>query len=215
MLNIVRFVFNNFDENTYLVSDKATGEAAIIDPGMLFDEERKALDKAIADSGIKITQIILTHAHLDHCFGANYVRNAYSVPLKIHADDIPLLKLIPDQGRRFGLGKLIKEPVEYDVELHAGDVIAIGESKLEVIHLPGHSPGGIVLYDKDDDVAFVGDSIFAGSIGRTDLEGGNHSTLINSLHNKILTLPDQTILLSGHGEPTTVARERASNPFLA
>ncbi len=214
MLQIHQFVFNNFGENTYLAVDKATNEAAIIDPGMLYDEEKAAIDKYIVEHGIKLTQVILTHAHLDHCFGADFIKTKYGVPVKAHEADSPLAAALAGQGARFGMGNVLKNGLEFDVKLKDGDVINIGESRLEVIHVPGHSPGGIALYDKADNVAFVGDSIFAGSIGRTDLEGGDMATLVGALKNRILTLPDNTYLLPGHGEVTTVKDERARNPYL-
>lgn len=214
MLQIHQFVFNNFEENTYIAVDKATGIAAIIDPGMLYDEEKSAIEKYITEHDIKLNQIILTHAHLDHCFGAEYVKSRFGVPVKAHEADAALAAGFAQQGARFGMGKVLKNGIEFDVTLHDGDIIDIGESKLDVIHVPGHSKGGIVLYDKADGVAFVGDSIFAGSIGRTDLEGGDHATLINALKTKVLTLPDNTYLLPGHGEVTTVRNEREHNPYL-
>lgn len=214
MLNIVKFVFNNFGENTFLVIDSATRQAAVIDPGMLHGEEREAFDRYIKDNGLKLTQIILTHAHLDHVFGAGYVTDAYGVPVAAHADDLPLALKAPSQTARFGMAGVIDRPLEFDVTLKDGDIIRIGESTLEVLHVPGHSPGGIVLYDRADGVAFVGDSIFDGSIGRTDLEGGDYATLISSIKNRILTLPDDTVLLPGHGNATTVKKEKESNPFL-
>lgn len=214
MLEIKRFVFNNFGENTYLAIDKTTNEAALIDPGMISNNEKKLLNDYISLNDIKLTQIILTHAHLDHTFGADYARVTYNVPVKLHAHDIPLANTLPLQCMRFGLGNIMKESPRIDVLLKGGDTISIGKSQLHVLHTPGHSPGGICLYDKDDNLAFVGDSIFQGSIGRTDLEGGNYSTLINSLKIQILSLPDDTILYPGHGEPTTVGMEKKFNPFL-
>lgn len=214
MLNITRFIFNNFGENTFLAVDEATGEAAVIDPGMLSEREKEAFSRYIEDNHVKLTQIILTHAHLDHCFGANYVRTKYGIPVKAHAADEPLAKVLHLQTRSFGMQQAVSEGVEFDVRLKENDIISIGESRLRVIHVPGHSPGGIALYDERDGLAFVGDSIFAGSIGRTDLEGGDYKTLIDSLKTKILTLPYKTVLIPGHGEATTVASEKKTNPFL-
>ena len=214
MLEITRFVFNNFEENTYLAVDSATRKAAIIDPGMLSERECLALEDYISEKEIILTQIILTHAHLDHCFGADFVKNKYNVPLKVHSDDKPLAEKVHLQAKRFGMFQVFNSPLTIDVELSEGDIIEIGKSSLEVIHVPGHSPGGMVLYDKADGVAFVGDSIFQNSIGRTDLEGGDFETLIHSLISKVLILPDKTVLLSGHGEPTTVESEKKHNPFL-
>lgn len=213
MLNIQCVVLNNFEENTYIVTDQATGDTAIIDPGMLYESEKEYFAKYITDHNLRLTQVILTHAHLDHCFGADYVRSRYNVPVKLHKDDVPLVSILPEQARRFGMANVMDRPLEYDVELKDGDIIEIGKSRLKVLHVPGHSPGGIMLYDEEDSVAFVGDSIFRGSIGRTDLPGGDYATLINAIKSKIFTLPDNTVLLSGHGEPTDVATEKSSNPY--
>lgn len=214
MLNIIRFTVNNFDENTYLAVDKSTLQAAVIDPGMLYGEERQAFDKYISDNDIKLTQIILTHAHLDHCFGAIYVKNKYDVPIKAHTDDDYLAKSIKEQAARFGMAGAVNDDMVFDVPIKEGDSIFIGQSVIKVIHVPGHSKGGIALYDEEDKVAFVGDSIFEGSIGRTDLPGGDLHTLLHSLNSKILTLPDDTVLLPGHGSETTVANEKQYNPYL-
>ncbi|MCH5218988.1 MAG: MBL fold metallo-hydrolase [Muribaculaceae bacterium] len=214
MLNITRFVFNNFSENTYIVADSATRQAAVIDPGMLMPEEYRAFEKFVEEANLKLTQVILTHAHLDHCFGVNYVKDKYNIPVVAHSGDSPLAKTLCLQARRFGMGKCLKEDVSFDVNLKDGDKIKIGNSQLEVIHVPGHSPGGIVLYSRENSVAFVGDSIFNSSIGRTDLEGGDYETLIGALKSRVLSLPDDTVLLSGHGDQTTVGDEKKHNPFL-
>lgn len=215
MLQVKQFVFNHFDENTYLAVDTETRQAAVIDPGMLTGQERTAFENFIKDNNITLTQVILTHGHLDHCFGADFVRNRYGVPVKVHTADAPLAAHIHEQGKHFGLGKLVDHGVENTVTLKDGDVIEIGNSRLEVIHVPGHSPGGIALYDKADGLLFSGDSLFRGSIGRTDLEGGDHKTLLNSLRNRILTLPDDTLVLPGHGNFTRTGIEKSSNPYLA
>lgn len=214
MLKVKQFVFNYFEENTYLAIDDTTSQAAIIDPGMLRDSEKKEFDSFVAENGITLTQIILTHAHLDHCFGADYVKSQYNIPVKAHSSDAPLAQSLVEQANRFGLSSRLTSGIEFDVHLADGDVIEIGQSSLKVIHVPGHSPGGIILYDKEDKLAFVGDSIFEGSVGRTDLAGGNHTQLITSLKNKVLSLPDDTVLLPGHGRPTTVLQEKRHNPFL-
>ena len=214
MLKISQFIFNHFGENTFLAVDHATKEAAVIDPGMMNSEECKVFTDFISKNNIKLTQIILTHGHIDHCLGVGYVVDKYGVPVKGHEKDEFLLAGISEQARRFGMNKTEHKEITFDVKLKDGDIIKIGESRLLVIHVPGHSPGGIVLYDEADKIAFAGDSIFEGSIGRTDLEGGDFPTLIHSLKSKILSLPENTILLPGHGDPTTVKNEKDSNPFL-
>lgn len=212
MLEISRLEFNPFGENTYLLIDSATKEAAVVDPGMIDAREQKAFDKALADSGAKLTQIINTHMHLDHCFGANYVKQAYAVPMKAHSADAALGLGISDQMAKFGMRGGI--PVEIDVPLSDGDTISIGQNRLQVIHVPGHSAGGIALYYKEGGVLLSGDSLFKGSVGRTDLLGGDFTQLIASIKNKLLALPDDTVVLPGHGGPTTIGQERAHNLFL-
>lgn len=213
MLTITRFQFNMFGENTYLLADEATSQAAVVDPGMFYPEEFKAFDKFISDHQLQLTQIINTHLHLDHCFGANYVSTHYGARLAAHDGDAVLGATIGEQSRRFGIREAQK-PVEIDIKLHQGDRVAIGSNTLTVLHVPGHSPGGIALYCEAQHFVLVGDSLFQGSVGRTDLPGGDHTTLIESIRRRLLTLPGDTTVLPGHGEPTTIAAELRSNPFL-
>lgn len=213
MLRVKQFIFNAFGESTFVVSDEATSEAIIVDPGMADASERARLDQFIADNGLKIKGIVNTHLHVDHCMGANYVRDRYGVPVHAHADDAFLGEMVPAQAARFGLrGKT--EPVTIDAPLQAGDTIQLGDDRLEVIHVPGHSPGGIALYSPSGKFVLAGDSLFAGSIGRTDLPGGDQATLVRSVKQNLLSLPDDTLVLPGHGQPTTIGRERAHNMFL-
>lgn len=214
MLNIKQFVFNPFDENTYLLIDEDTNQAAVIDPGMINDRERAEFDKFIADNKITLTMVINTHMHLDHSFSDNYVSKKYGVKIAAHPDDAPLGETLANQAMRFGMRLNDSDPVKIDVQLNDGDEIAIGNSKLTVLHVPGHSLGGISLYLKEQDIVFAGDSLFNGCIGRTDFIGGNHQQLIDSIHAKLLTLPANTVVLSGHGPHTTIANERTNNPYL-
>lgn len=213
MLNITRFVLNPFQENTYLVYDQVSREAIVVDPGMYYEEENKAVDKFLADNKLRLTGIVNTHLHLDHCFGAEYLKQKYGAGLAAHKADAPLGDSLPAQCRRFGI-KDRDKGVTIDRELVDGDVISIGDNELKVIHVPGHSPGGIALYCAAQHFVLVGDSLFNGSIGRTDLEGGNHATLIGAITDGLLSLPDDTTVLSGHGEPTTIGYERSHNPYL-
>lgn len=210
MLKVKQLVFNYFEENTYLVIDEATKEAAVIDPGMMNGREQKIFDETISSLGINLRQIINTHLHLDHCFGLNYVKTRYGVPAKAHEKDIVLGKIVPQQFAMFGL-KPVSDGVEIDVALKDGDVIEIGDSRLEVIHVPGHTEGGIVLYDEADYLLFSGDTLFRNSIGRTDLPGGSQPAIVKSLREKIYKLPDNVKVLPGHGEPTTIGYEKTHN----
>ncbi len=214
MLKVKQFVFNPFGVNTFVISDSDTSEAMVIDPGMTSAHEQKLFDDYIAANNLRITQIVNTHLHLDHCFGDNYVRNKYGVKVAAHADDAPLGASLQRQAAQFGMMWPDNTPVSIDVPLKDGDKITLGAYTFTVLHVPGHSPGGIALYCPEGKLAIVGDSIFRGAIGRTDLPGGNHATLIASLKNKILTMPDDTDLLPGHDQFTTVAQEKAHNPFI-
>lgn len=210
MIKVKTLVFNYFEENTYLLIDEATKEAAVVDPGMMNEREQKSFDETVSSLGVKITQIINTHLHLDHCFGLNFVKGRYGVPAKAHVDDVVLGKIVPQQFAMFGL-KPISGAVEVDVELKDGDEIAIGESRLKVIHVPGHTEGGIVLYDKADGLLFSGDTLFRNSIGRTDLPGGNQAAIVRSIRERLYRLPDDVKVFPGHGEPTTIGYEKRHN----
>lgn len=212
MLSIYKFTFNLFGENTYLLVDDATKDAAVVDPGMSNDSEYAIFDRKVAELGAKINQVIFTHLHLDHCFGASHVIDKYGASVLAHPDDDFLGQSMSAQVAKFHL-PVKATNVNIDVPLHEGDEIKIGDSVLTVLHVPGHTPGGIALYWKEGGLVIVGDSLFQGSIGRTDL-GGNHRQLINSIRTKLLTLPPSTKVLSGHGPATTIGYEAMHNPYL-
>lgn len=215
MLKVKQFVFNPFGESTYVVTDEATLESIVVDPGMATEAEQRRLDEYIESNSLKITGVVNTHLHLDHCFGANHVRDRYGVPVRAHAADAPLGASLAAQMRRFGMvAGPSGEAVTIDAPLADGDVITLGHEHLRVLHVPGHSPGGIALYSPDGHFVLAGDSLFAGSIGRTDLEGGDYATLVDAVRRKLLTLPPDTLVLPGHGPATTVADELHSNPFV-
>ncbi len=213
MLQIAKFIVNPFEECTYVIYDAETSDAIVIDPGMLFDSERNEFDKFINEKKLNLRHIINTHLHLDHCFGANYVKDKYGVDVLAHADDAQLGLSLVEQSRRFGFVAPL-QAVIIDHALNHGDTISVGNTILEVLHVPGHSAGGIALYCPSDNFVIVGDSLFKGSIGRTDLLGGDRLQLIKSIEKNLMTLPDETIVISGHGDPTTIGHERRSNPFL-
>lgn len=202
-----------FGENTYVVYDEDSREAIVVDPGMINEEERKALDGFIQKNDLKITGIVNTHLHLDHCFGADHVKTKYSSRMMAGSADAPLGESLPEQGRRFGIPNLAG-PLKIDVNLKHGDKISLGKQNLEVLEVPGHSPGSIALYSPEQKFVIVGDALFEGSIGRTDLPGGSQRQLVDSIKNHLLTLPDDVVVLSGHGNPTTIGQERLHNPYL-
>ncbi|MDE7402512.1 MAG: MBL fold metallo-hydrolase [Muribaculaceae bacterium] len=212
-MKIAKFEFSLFGINTYIVVDPDTLKAAIIDPGMSTESEEKAIKDFIAKENLRITHIINTHLHIDHAISDKMASELFDAPIYAHADDEFLGERISQQSLMFGLNRRISE-FSISSYLFDGEEISIGTGKLKVLHVPGHSPGSVALYDKEDKFVITGDALFAGSIGRTDLPGGNHSQLINSIKSKLLTLPDDTIVYPGHGPATTIGREKRSNPFL-
>lgn len=214
-LKVAKFEFSLFGINTYVVYAPHEKECAVIDPGMINDRERAALTGFIERNGLKVVHLINTHLHIDHCIGDEYVTSTYGVRPEAHSIDLAKLgNKLGVQSDVFGLPFEVKD-IDSGIELKEGDIIRIGQGELEVIHVPGHSPGHIALYDRGDNFIIVGDVLFRGSIGRTDLYGGNHDQLIGSINSKLLCLPAETIVFPGHGDQTTIGEEAHSNPFLA
>lgn len=214
MLKVKQFVFNLFGECTYVVSDEDSREAIVVDPGMADPAELARFDKYVEDNNLHLTGVVNTHMHLDHCFGANYVKDRYGIPVRAHADDAFLGNTLAEQALRFGMRAHGGDSVMIDSPLADGDTITLGSDTLEVIHTPGHSPGGICLYSPTGRFLLAGDTLFKGSVGRTDLPGGNARTLAGSIRNRLFTLPADTLVLPGHGPSTTIGHEKATNPFI-
>ncbi len=211
MLKVKQFEFNMFGENTYVVYDTDTLEAAVVDPGMLSAEDRKTFDDYITLKNLKLIQIINTHMHLDHCFGANYIRDKYGVKVAANSGDAKLGRELNMQFHAFGgRGELCG--VDIDINLVDGDSVEIGRGRLLVIQTPGHSPGGICFYCPEAKFVLTGDTLFHRSIGRTDLEGGNSQQLYDSIHRKLFVLPEDTRVFPGHMGPTTIGEEKKYNP---
>ena len=204
---IVRgFTGGVFAENCWLVACARSNLGILVDPGA-------AAPQALAEArrlGVTVEQIVLTHAHLDHVEGLAQAKEETGAPIYLHPADEELYRAAPLQAQWFGVALQPLPPV--DRPLAAGDVVRFGECELAVRFAPGHAPGHVVLVG--DGVALVGDVIFAGSIGRTDLPGGDFATLMKSIREQVMTLPDATTLYTGHGPETTVGHERVSNPFL-
>lgn len=213
MLRVKQFTFSNFGVNTYLLIDAATSEAAVVDAAMQTERERQEFDHYAESHNIRLVQIINTHMHLDHCFGANYVKGKYGVKLAANLNDAILGRQFAQQCARFGMPAL-GGAVEIDVPIADGDIVSVGESRLLVIATPGHTPGGVCLYDEADNLLFVGDTLFKGSVGRTDLPGGDHQQLIDSIRSRLLTLPDKTTVFPGHDRLTNLYNERRFNPYI-
>ncbi|RME43408.1 MAG: MBL fold metallo-hydrolase [Caldilineae bacterium] len=204
---IEQLVVSPFQANCYLIGCEETRAGAIVDPG---DEAPRIL-RAVERLGLDIRHVLLTHAHIDHIGAAAEVARATGAPLALHRNDLPLLKA-GGGGLLFGLpAPPYKEP---DVWLEEGDEIEVGNYTLRVLFTPGHSPGHVTFYAPQAGALFDGDVLFAGSIGRTDLPGGSFETLMDSIAHKLMPLPDETVVYSGHGPATTIGRERVSNPFL-
>lgn len=213
MLEIKRFEFNPFGENTYIIWDSDTLEAAIIDPGMSSDAEDMVVDNFIAGKQLKLKATLLTHIHIDHTFGVDHIKNVYHAPVMAHAADEPLAQRRQEQARIFHL-PISLEPLVIDRFISEGDVLTLGDNVVvTALHAPGHSPGSLLYYIKSADVLFSGDVLFRGSIGRTDLAGGSYPQLIASIHGKLLSLPYSTKVYPGHGDATTIADEVRKNPY--
>lgn len=195
--------------NCYVLSNK-NNSCLIIDPG----EESEKLSSFIHRKGFKPLAVILTHAHFDHIGAVDGIREEFDIPVYVHEkEEAWLLDPALNGSQFFEIGKLIKvKPAEYVIRNEKE--MQIGEFTFQVFETPGHSPGSISFYFKDDKLVVAGDALFNGSIGRTDLPGGNHRQLLSSIHDKLLTLPEETVVLPGHGSATTIGKEMDSNPFL-
>ncbi len=202
-----------FGVNTYLVWNPATKEAAIIDPGMMNQTEQSRLESFIEENGLNPTQLINTHMHLDHIFGDRWTADRYGLKVMASADDEFLGKQAPAQARMFSL-PLNPDPTSVDEPLKDGDRLNICGEEVSVMAVPGHSPGSLALYFPASGWVITGDVLFKGSIGRTDLVAGNYHQLIDSIRNKLLTLPSSTIVFPGHGGPTTIGQEKSANPYI-
>lgn len=205
-MRILGFPVGPFQANAYIVICEETAVCALVDPGA----EAERLLAATAQEGASVELILLTHAHLDHIGGVAAAVRETGAPVYLHPDDLPLYRAVPEQARSFGVE--VETPPPADRELADGEIIKVGREQLEVRHTPGHSPGHVSFIGTG--FALVGDCVFAGSIGRTDLPGADFKTLMSSISERLLTLPDETILYSGHGPQTSVGQERRMNPFL-
>lgn len=210
MIEIETFVLGPVETNAYLVNSRQTKEAAVIDPAW----DGAFIAEAARSKGWTITQVWLTHAHFDHWGGlSELLAQVYPTPaVALHPDDLPLYRL---QGGAMFFGLHIEQGPDPDVTLAHNQSIRLGDANFQVLHSPGHTPGHVVFACLEEKVAFCGDVVFQGSIGRTDLPGGSFPQLLQSIEENILTMPDDTRLLSGHGPVTMVGRERRSNPFLS
>jgi len=211
-MTIKAFVFNPFQENTYLISTEQ-GEAMVIDPGCYNPNEEKRLADYITQQGLTVTSVVNTHLHIDHVLGNAFLEKLTGIKALAHAGDAFWLTSLDAQCRMFGL-KTPTEKTDAQLTLKEGDTIQLGEETFTVLEVPGHSPGSIVLYNAAQHCLFSGDALFAGTIGRTDLTGGDYDTLIRNIQSKLMTLPDDTVVYCGHNSSTTIGEERRTNPYL-
>lgn len=211
MLEVRSFVFNPLQENTYLIYNEKK-HCLIIDPGCYFENERTELREFIEKYALVPKYLLNTHCHLDHVFGNDFVHKIYGLNLHIHELEKPVLDYAPISGIGWGFPfENYNGPLVY---IRQEEEISLGEDRLKILFTPGHAPGHISLYSEAQNFVIGGDVLFRESIGRTDLPGGDHETLLASIRNQLFVLPDETLVYSGHGSTTTIGHERKHNPFL-
>lgn len=211
MIKVRVFTFSPVQENTYVLYNEQN-KAIIIDPGCYFPAEQETLKNFITDTQLEPVRLLNTHCHLDHVFGNKWVSETWNLELHLHEGEQQMLQLAPLSGEKWGLPfQNYTGPLLF---LEEGDTISLGNDALRVILAPGHSPASICFYCEEQAFLIGGDVLFRKSIGRTDLPGGNHETLLKSIREKLFVLPDEVVVYSGHGEPTTIGYEKRNNPFL-
>ena len=211
MLHVKSFTFNPVEENTYVLYNDQK-QCCIIDPGCYFPEERDRLKTDIEKTGLQPILLLNTHCHLDHVFGNKFVHETWGLPLHLHEKEKPMLDFAPESGRMWQMPfDNYAGPLVY---LKEGALISIGSETLEVRFTPGHSPGSVSFYHEAGRFIIGGDVLFNGSVGRTDLPGSDFGTLVNSIQTQFFTLPDETLVYSGHGPVTSIGFEKMNNPFV-
>lgn len=210
-MEVKTFVFNPIQENTYVLYDN-TGEAAIVDAGNFCEEDNLKLSNFISGNSLKVVSVFNTHNHWDHIFGLDFVQKQYKPSIYCHANDLPWIENFQTICESYGFGsRTAPYPSKY---YNDGDTVTFGNTTLKVLHTPGHAAGAVSLYCAEAKMLFSGDTLFFNSVGRADLPGGDESQLIASIKDKLLALPDDTIVLPGHGLRTTIGYERINNPYL-
>ena len=211
MIRVTILPFNSFMENTCILSDE-TGHCLIVDPGNSNAREDKKLTAWIDQNGLKPDLIVATHGHVDHLTGVKFLQERYRIPFAMHGGDAFMLPALPMQARLYGFD--IQEAPAIDIDLSGEKSIRFGDSEVDILHVPGHSPGHIALYSAEAEFLIAGDVLFAGSIGRTDLPGGDYKELMGSILGKILPLGGGVTVYPGHGRATTISQEIDRNPFI-
>lgn len=212
-MQVQTFICNMLHENCYVVYDETSCEAAVIDPGFYWDDEKQLLVEFVRDNGLKVKYLLCTHLHFDHIFGVSFVEDTFGIKLSASLFDAPWLDNFTQTIARFGI-RPNGEPRPIGYPLHDGDVLTLGNECVECIATPGHSAGGLCFYAKESGVLFAGDTLFQNSIGRTDFADGNYAQLIRSIQERLLTLPHDVVVYPGHGAPTSIGNEVQYNPYL-
>ncbi len=211
MLHLKKFTFNPFSENTYVLYNDS-GSAFLIDPGNFNEEETRTLQNFIVEKNLKIKNILLTHAHIDHVLGLQWAYDTYAVPVLLHEIEKEILERNPFTAKQYGF---FFKPFEGEINyIKEGEILHLDEDELKIYFVPGHSPGHVAFHNEEQKFIISGDVLFEGSIGRTDLYKGDFEELLTSIRENIFTLDEATKVHSGHGNPTTVQFEKAHNPFL-
>jgi glyoxylase-like metal-dependent hydrolase (beta-lactamase superfamily II) len=211
MIKVETLIYNPFQVNTYLVWDD-TLECVVVDPAFYSAEESDSFNRIVSGEGLVLTGQVYTHCHVDHVLGAGYITDRYDLPLRAHENETGSLNSAPRMGEVFGL-KL--DPIEgIGAFIRENELVPVGNHFLKALFVPGHSPGSLAFYSEEGGFVLTGDALFRGSIGRTDLPGGNYDQLIESIHSRLLHLPPGTIVYPGHGPSSTIAIEKSGNPFL-
>ncbi len=213
MMNIQKFVFNMLGENCYVVNDE-TNECVIVDCGAFYEEERKTIVDYIDNNKLIPKHLIATHAHIDHNFGNDIIYNNYGLKPEVNVEDEMLMDKLKEQAYQFCQVDYKNTIPPVGQYLHSTDVIKFGSHQFTIIPTPGHTPGSVFFYCKEEKIAFSGDTLFRFSIGRTDFEMGSFEDMNRSLHEKVAQIPWDTTVLPGHGEQTTIREEMFSNPYL-
>ncbi|MBD0403000.1 MBL fold metallo-hydrolase [Flammeovirga sp. EKP202] len=211
MINVHTLTFSPFQENTYVVWDE-TKEAIVVDPGCYDASEEQALKGFIESNELKVVKIVNTHCHLDHVFGNKFCQDTFGVKLYIPKGEIETLASGANSAAKYGIPGFVTST--HDELLENEGEVTFGNTSLQILYAPGHSPGHLVFFDQEQKIALGGDVLFKGSIGRTDLPGGDHQTLLDNIKNVMYALPDETIVYPGHGPFTTIGDEKRSNPFV-
>ena len=211
-MRLKKFVFSPFQENTYVIWDEITRETYIIDPGCFNSNEEEILRQYVESNNLSVTYLINTHCHIDHVFGNAFVLEKWKPEFIAPEKDVPLLKMVVEQGKQFAIEvKPSPDPNEFITE---DMVLNLNGTELRFLFTPGHTPGEYSIYIPDENLCITGDVLFRGSIGRTDLWGGDFETLMHSIKTKLLVLPDSTTIYPGHGESSTILQEKTHNSFL-